>query len=228
MGDFCRSLLRGEVPADIGNGSDSDEVPSGKVELLLKDAQELRAVLGLALTKDGQFHEAWSVWVKASQLAAANSPPFDEGVGVYVLQAALSAAAVGSVAGDWPLRHLRTAVTLHRGAFGVDIATDGDEPQFFKQRCQREIELTTGLTLGSNARTRQHELLKQLDGMARLDVEPLSWKTLQAEILSWQVPQQADVKTCRSGKKSKPMRNPVATSPAKPKAVIVDGLRVLP
>lgn len=143
--DICTSLLAGRVPAEFGGEEGEDSTANGRVEMLLKDAQEVRAVLGLALTQCGRLEEAWDTWVQAARLLAARCPPFDEALYVYALHAALSAAGVGSPDGDtWAVRHLRAAAILHRAAFGGEVSDEDGGAAFFRCRNARELELAMG------------------------------------------------------------------------------------
>jgi len=228
---MCECLLAGRLPeafagdgcaCSTAEGSAADPDVAGiAVKLLLKDAQELRAVMGLALIQSGCYVEAWQTWVQAAQLAAEDCPPFDESLYVYALQAALCAAASDADSEDLAQRHLLTSIELHSAAFG------GDEGlELFHRRCAREVELIVGLTPGRQARVRQQQLLLS----SQLDASQLArrtWSELQAEVLRWQVPkqaarQQAAKLGCKSRCKGR------AKFMAKPKALVMDGLRVLP
>merc|ERR1712232_627009 len=60
--DVCFSLLGGKLPPEFAGGEDE---LNDEVHLLFKDAQDLRAVLGLALLKLGRFTEAHEIWVQS-------------------------------------------------------------------------------------------------------------------------------------------------------------------
>uniref|UniRef100_A0A7S4Q0H3 SET domain-containing protein n=1 Tax=Alexandrium monilatum TaxID=311494 RepID=A0A7S4Q0H3_9DINO len=226
--EICRSLLAGKLPAEFGCEEDEDGFASKTaVRLLLKDAQELRAVLGLALTQIGCYADAWHTWVDAARSAAANYPPYDEALYVYALHAALCAANAGAQAVTWAGRHLRAAVELFWGSFGADGSLD-----LFRRRCAKEIDLALKLTPGREARERQEELLSRLDvtQLARM-----AWPEIQAEVLGWHVLGQASG-SAKNKRKEKEKPKPARTSRAKvhaaflakPKALVVNGLRVLP
>merc|ERR1712039_266409 len=112
-----------------------------------KDAQEIRAVLGLALTQRGCYTDAWKLWVEAAQLVAEKCPPFDEALAVYAVQAALCAASVEGDSEPWTLRLLRVAAQLHDGSFGGACPDEQVGAAFFRRRFARELDLTVNLTL---------------------------------------------------------------------------------
>jgi len=223
--EVCRSLLRGELPSQLGaDEEDASDQDAGKLSLLLKDAQEIRTVLALALMKMGRFQEAWAAWLEAAQLSAAGCPAFDEVLCVYVVQAALCAAADGSETEACQL--LRVAVMMHHIAFGGVVKDDPCGVGFFLLRYAREVELAMELSTGDEARSRHRSLLARLGEERKTFTKSSSWSQVRAEVLKWKMPLQSAPKPKKrknggaNGTKVEPL--------AKPQTTVVNGLRQLP
>jgi len=211
------------MPKELASGDEDEEGGDGAaptVHLLMKDAQEIRAVLGLALTKCGRFAEAADVWSQAAQITARSCPPFDEALCAYALQAALCSAASGNSSAAEAEQRLRTAASLHRMSFGGGAAVG-----FFKKRYAKEVALTAGLTPGTNAKDRQQRLFESLDGY---QVPSVSWADVQEDICRWRTAASATAPERKKRARIEPGSKGKAPAVAKPKAVVVNGMRILP
>lgn len=176
----CRGLLVGEFPC---LGGDADVNRDSK--LMFKDAQEIRAILALALTECGCHRDACQVWVQIAQCAVqATCPPFDEALCSYTLHAAFCAAGI-SVQVAMP--YLRVTRALHHMCFGGQLQNDAEGVKFFLCHYGRELDLIRRLSPQKKVRLRQHRLAERLESSCTPNFEPLTWEELCAAIMSWEV-----------------------------------------